>query len=190
MVLADAIDTGHDSAVFLEGGSFDIGIKIVDEAGASLPGTINMCDNTPKVLKAQVAAIPGMTFQWYKDGVLIPGATNATYTAAALGSVYGKGNDTREQLPGEASITIVGGTSPTVHDAVLKLCSTPALTTFNLEDAKPLSVPLPERYLSSMPPRQMHKLKITIISPTSPIIAEPTGKYYTYLFPTVLFVVK
>lgn len=138
MVLADAIDTGHDSAVFLEGGSFDIGIKIVDEAGASLPGTINMCDNTPKVLKAQVAAIPGMTFQWYKDGVLIPGATNATYTAVAPGVYTVKVMIPGNNCPGEASITIVGGTSPTVHDAVLKLCSTPALTTFNLEDAKPL----------------------------------------------------
>lgn len=138
MVLADAIDTGHDSAVFLEGGSFDIGIKIVDEAGATLPGSINMCDNTPKVLKAQVATIPGMTFQWYKNGVLIPGATNATYTATAPGVYTVKVMIPGNNCPGEASITIVGGTSPTVHDATLKLCSTPDLTTFNLEDAKPL----------------------------------------------------
>ncbi|WP_374465078.1 choice-of-anchor L domain-containing protein [Chryseobacterium sp.] len=85
MVLADAKDSTHDSAVFLEGGSFDVGIKIVDETGVVLPGSINMCDNTPKQLKAQVAPIPGMTYQWYKDGVAIPGATSAVYIATQAG---------------------------------------------------------------------------------------------------------
>ncbi|MCJ7935337.1 MAG: choice-of-anchor L domain-containing protein [Chryseobacterium sp.] len=138
MVLADAKDSTHDSAVFLEGGSFDIGIKIVDGNGAALPGSINMCDNTPQQLKAQVAAIPGMTFQWYKDGVLIPGATNAVYIANQPGVYVVKVMTPGNQCPGEASITIVGGTSPTVKNAELKLCSTPSLSTFNLEDAKPL----------------------------------------------------
>ena len=138
MVLADAKDSSFDSAVFLEGGSFDVGIKIVDENGVLLPDTINMCDNTPKTLKAQVATVTGMTYQWFKDGVAIPGATNVTYVTNQPGvyevQVMVPGN----QCPGSAIITIVGGTSPTVHDAVLKLCSTPTLTTFNLEDAKPL----------------------------------------------------
>lgn len=138
MVLADAQDTGHDSAVFLEGGSFDIGIKIVDEAGVGLPGSINVCDNAPKVLKAQVATIPGMTFQWYKDGVLIPGATSATYIATAPGVYTVKVMIPGNQCPGEATIKIIGGTSPTVQPATLKLCTTPTVTTFNLEDAKPL----------------------------------------------------
>ncbi|WP_313092194.1 choice-of-anchor L domain-containing protein [Chryseobacterium flavum] len=138
MVLADARDSGYDSAVFLEGGSFDIGIKIVDGTGATLPGTINMCDNTPQQLKAQVAAIPGMTFQWYKDGVLIPGATNAIYTATQPGVYVVKVMIPGNQCPGEATITIIGGTSPTVQNAEMKLCSTPEHSTFNLEDAKPL----------------------------------------------------
>ncbi|MET3037297.1 choice-of-anchor L domain-containing protein [Chryseobacterium sp. NRRL B-14859] len=138
MVLADARDSGHDSAVFLEGGSFDIGIKIVDENGVDLPNSINMCDNTPKQLKAQLAAIPGMTFQWYKDNVAIPGATNAVYTANQPGVYTVKVMIPGNQCPGEATITIVGGTSPTVKDATMKLCATPTLNTFNLEDAKPL----------------------------------------------------
>jgi hypothetical protein len=36
MVLADASDSGFDSAVFLQGGSFDIGMKIVDGSGNPL----------------------------------------------------------------------------------------------------------------------------------------------------------
>jgi hypothetical protein len=119
MVIADAKDHSLDSAVFLEGGSFDIGVKIVDETGASLPSTINMCDNTPKTLKAQLDPVPGMTFQWYKDGVLIPGATNATYVATEPGVYSIKVMVPGSQCPGEAKITVVGGTSPTVQDAVL-----------------------------------------------------------------------
>lgn len=138
MVLADARDPGYDSAVFLEGGSFDVGIKIVDENGVQLPDTINMCDNTPQTLKAQAATIPGMTYQWFKDGVAIPGATTVTYVTNQPGVYEVQVMIPGNQCPGSAIITIVGGTSPTVHDAVLKLCSTPTLTTFNLEDAKPL----------------------------------------------------
>lgn len=138
MVLADAKDPSHDSAVFLEGGSFDVGIKIVDETGVVLPGSINMCDNTPKQLKAQVAAIPGMTYQWYKDGVAIPGATSAVYVATQPGVYTVKVMVPGNQCPSEATITIIGGTSPTVQNAELKLCTTPTLSTFNLETAKPL----------------------------------------------------
>jgi len=138
MVLADAKDSTHDSAVFLEGGSFDVGIKIVDETGVVLPGSINMCDNTPKQLKAQVAPIPGMTYQWYKDGVAIPGATSAIYVATQAGVYTVKVMVPGNQCPSEATITIIGGTSPTVQNAELKLCTTPSLTTFNLETAKPL----------------------------------------------------
>ncbi len=138
MVIADAKDHSLDSAVFLEGGSFDIGVKIVDETGASLPSTINMCDNAPKTLKAQLDPVPGMTFQWYKDGVLIPGATNAAYVATEPGVYSIKVMVPGSQCPGEAKITVVGGTSPTVQDAVLSLCTTPTVTTFNLEAAIPM----------------------------------------------------
>ncbi|NIF07868.1 gliding motility-associated C-terminal domain-containing protein [Chryseobacterium sp. Tr-659] len=138
MVLSDYRDHSYDSAVFIEGGSFDIGIKIVDENNNTLPSSINMCDNTPKVLKAQVATIPGMTFQWYKDGAAIPGATSATYVATAPGVYVVKVMVPGNNCPGDATITIVGGTSPTVQNAELKLCTTPSLSTFNLETAKPL----------------------------------------------------
>ncbi|MDN3694073.1 choice-of-anchor L domain-containing protein [Chryseobacterium tructae] len=138
MVIADAKDPSLDSAVFLEGGSFDIGVKIIDENGANLPPTINMCDNEPKTLKAQLELIPGTTFQWYKDGVLIPGATNVAYVATQPGVYSIKVMSPGSQCPGEAKITVIGGTSPTVQNAVFKLCTTPTLTTFDLDSAVPL----------------------------------------------------
>ncbi|UWX62472.1 choice-of-anchor L domain-containing protein [Chryseobacterium oranimense] len=136
LVLADALDQRYDSAVFLQGGSFDIGMTIVDGNGNPLGDTINMCDNTPQVLKAQVSTVPGMTYKWYKDGVVIPNATSATYIATSPG-VYQVKTFVGGTECQQASITIIGGTSPTAQNATLKLCATPALSTFNLEDAKP-----------------------------------------------------
>ncbi|WP_419868237.1 choice-of-anchor L domain-containing protein [Chryseobacterium sp. CT-SW4] len=65
MVLADASDSSYNSAVFIEGGSFDIGTKIVDGNGVVLPDTLNVCDNVPQTLVAQAGTVPGMTFQWF-----------------------------------------------------------------------------------------------------------------------------
>lgn len=137
LVLADASDQRYDSAVFLQGGSFDIGMTIVDNNGNPLGESINMCDNTPQVLKAQVTAVPGMTYKWYKNGVVIPNATSAVYVATSPG-VYEVKTFVGGTECQKASITIVGGTSPTAQNATLKLCATPANSTFNLDDAKPL----------------------------------------------------
>ncbi|MCT2406638.1 choice-of-anchor L domain-containing protein [Chryseobacterium antibioticum] len=136
MVMADAVDNSYDSAVFLQGGSFDIGMTIVDSNGNPLGATLNMCDNTPQTLKAQVSAVPGMTYKWYKDGVFIPFATNAIYIANSPG-VYEVKTFVGGTECQKASITIIGGTSPVVQNATLKLCATPTLNTFNLETAKP-----------------------------------------------------
>ncbi|WP_223607369.1 choice-of-anchor L domain-containing protein [Chryseobacterium sp. OSA05B] len=136
MVLGDAIDNSYDSAVFLQGGSFDIGMTIVDNNGNPLGETVNMCDNAPQVLKAQVTTVPGMTYKWYKDGVLIPNATNAIYIATAPG-VYEVKTFVGGTECQKANITIIGGTSPTAQSATLKLCATPTLSTFNLDSAKP-----------------------------------------------------
>lgn len=141
MVLSDYNDQTLDSAVFLEGGSFDIGIKIVDANGVVLPDTVNMCDNTPQVLTAQLTVSPGMTFQWYKDGVAINGATNVSYTATSPGAYEVKVSVPGNQCPASAVITIVGGTTPPAQNATLKLCTTPSVSSFNLNDATPLITP-------------------------------------------------
>ncbi|WBV52559.1 choice-of-anchor L domain-containing protein [Chryseobacterium gambrini] len=135
MVLADASDSSFDSAVFLQGGSFDIGMTIVDGSGNPLTN-VNMCDNTPQTLTAQIASVPGMTFQWYKDGVAIAGATNATYIATSPG-VYVVRTFVGGTNCQTATVTIVGGTTPPAQNATLKLCTTPSLATFNLNDATP-----------------------------------------------------
>ncbi|MFL9833828.1 choice-of-anchor L domain-containing protein [Chryseobacterium terrae] len=137
MILSDYRDTIYDSAVFIEGGSFDIGIKIVDSNGVALPASLNVCDNTPQTLVAQVNSLPGATYQWYKDNVAIPNATAVTYIATSPGVYEVKVSVPGNNCPASATVTIVGGTTPAAQNAILKLCTTPTVSNFNLNDAKP-----------------------------------------------------
>ncbi|MBC8046058.1 MAG: T9SS type A sorting domain-containing protein [Fimbriimonadaceae bacterium] len=49
-------------------------------------GTTNLCA-TGSVMFTTITGA-GYTYQWYKDGILIPGATSISYTATAVGSYY------------------------------------------------------------------------------------------------------
>ncbi|MFY0632107.1 MAG: choice-of-anchor L domain-containing protein, partial [Flavobacteriaceae bacterium] len=82
LVIADAGDNAFDSAVFLEAGSFNLGLELGDDfvsaddtavCGGSIPLTAN---------------ITASSYQWSKDGVPIPGATNQTYNANLGNGTY------------------------------------------------------------------------------------------------------
>ncbi|WP_066440071.1 choice-of-anchor L domain-containing protein [Chryseobacterium sp. CCH4-E10] len=136
MVLADAIDSSYDSAVFLEGGSFNIGVELLDPNGGTLPEEINVCDNVPQVITASVND-PNMNYQWFYNGVAIQGATTPTITATQPGNYEIQVTFPGNPCPGKASIKINGGTTPAAVDASLLLCSTPDVTWFDLTDAMP-----------------------------------------------------
>ena len=75
LVVADQGDSAYDSAIFLEAGSFNIGGDLgPDQTIANgNPG----CVGTPITLDAQLNNT-GLTFTWYKNGVIIPGAYYST----------------------------------------------------------------------------------------------------------------
>jgi gliding motility-associated-like protein len=136
MVLGDALDTSYDSAVFLEGGSFNIGVELLDPSGGTLPEEINVCDNVPQVITASVSD-PIMTYQWFFNGVAVPGATTPTITATQPGNYEIQVSFPGNPCPGKANIKINGGTTPSAVDASMLLCTTPDVTWFDLSTAMP-----------------------------------------------------
>ena len=86
MVIADygpsGPDSGVDSGVFLLGGSFDIGSIDFGE-GFTFDNNNALCYGDSYILDATVGE--GFNYKWYKDGVLIPGANQSTYTVTETG---------------------------------------------------------------------------------------------------------
>lgn len=136
MVIADYLDNGYDSAVFLEGGSFNIGVDLLGPGGEKLPTDINVCDNVPQVLTASVSD-PNLLYQWYYNGTLIPNASTNVITATQPGTYTIEVSVPGNPCPGRAHIQIHGGITPEAYDATLLLCTTPDITTFDLESIKP-----------------------------------------------------
>jgi hypothetical protein len=110
-------------------------VKILDGAGAQLPASINVCDNAPQVFTASVQAT-NATYQWFLNNVAIPGANTASYTVTQPGVYTIKVTIPGNACPGEATVTVVGGTSPTVQNATLTACYTAGNATFNLPSAQ------------------------------------------------------
>lgn len=146
MVVSDfgpfGADSSYDTAVFLEGGSFNIGVELLDPSGATLPAEINVCDGVPQVITSSVSD-PNLLYQWFFNGTPIPGATTNVITAVQPGNYTIEVSVPGNPCPGTATIKINGGTTPLAQNATFRLCSTPDITTFDLNNAKPLISPTP-----------------------------------------------
>ncbi|MGG7035363.1 MAG: choice-of-anchor L domain-containing protein [Flavobacterium sp.] len=79
MVIGDYSDASLDSAVFIEAGSFDLGQPaIVSEEG--IRENLPLCQGTPQIIRSGKSKIPGVTYTWKRNGVLIPGADSNSIT--------------------------------------------------------------------------------------------------------------
>ncbi|PTX58934.1 gliding motility-associated-like protein [Kordia periserrulae] len=76
LVLADGTDQNADSAIFIEGNSFN--------ATVDLGLDITTCANS-YLLNADIGN-PLATYQWFRNGVPIPGSINTTHDAVLTGS--------------------------------------------------------------------------------------------------------
>ena len=91
LVIADQGDSALDSAVFLEGGSFSLGITLSIDGIEITDGIANLCEGETAVLDGSISA-DGVVYQWSKDGVEMTVAngfpqdeTTATLTVSTSG---------------------------------------------------------------------------------------------------------
>lgn len=140
MVLADfspnTSDPSFDTGVFLQAGSFNIGVQLNDGTGAPLPSSISFCAGSSQVISASVAT-PGATYQWFFNGVAIAGATNPTYTATTNGTYSVQVLIPGSTCPGTAQVVVNVIPNPVVQNATLTQCSSAATAIFNLTSAQP-----------------------------------------------------
>lgn len=82
LVIADEVNIRYDSAIFLGGGSFNVGTNIGPDR---LEATNNpVCSGETIVLDATETGLN--TYQWFKNSVAIVGETNPTYTVTSAGT--------------------------------------------------------------------------------------------------------
>ncbi|MES2747796.1 MAG: choice-of-anchor L domain-containing protein, partial [Bacteroidota bacterium] len=130
LVIADEQNIRYDSAIFLDGGSFNVGVDLGPDR---LIATNNpLCAGQTLVLDGTLS---GTNFyQWFKDGIAILGATNPTYTVLDAG-IY-----TVEITLSSSSCTTTGEIKieyvslPVLNNQTLVQCDTnnDGITTFNL----------------------------------------------------------
>ena len=82
IVIADEGNARFDSAIFLGGGSFNFGVNLGDDR--LIANGNPLCPNENLILDATQAGTN--TYQWFQDGNLLAGETNATYTVTAAGT--------------------------------------------------------------------------------------------------------
>ena len=83
LVVADQGDAAWDSAIFIEGGSFNLGGDLGSDRliANGDPG----CEGTDITLDANLS-VTDATFEWFKDGTVIAGETNATLDVSTDGT--------------------------------------------------------------------------------------------------------
>ena len=139
LVIQDRVDAGMDSAVFLDGGSFDIGkVELGDDL--LVEGNNALCDGESVTLDTQLDP-ERFTFEWLKGDAPIPGANgpvlvvdeSGTYTinATYIGSECAISDSVKVEIypkmnpgtPPNIEVCVVGNQVPavdlTIHEDVI-----------------------------------------------------------------------
>jgi len=111
LVVADQGDNRLDSAIFIEGGSFNIGGDL-GEDHSILNGNPG-CAGTPIILESSVS-VTSATFEWFKNGTVIPGETQPTLLVSTDGTYSFKA-------------TLTGGCEST-DEVVIEFTTPPMIT--------------------------------------------------------------
>ncbi len=81
LVIADHADAIYDSAIFLEGGSFHLGVNLGDDL--TIAGGNAVCGDSQLL---QTVNFSGASYQWFFNGNPIPGANSYQYLAQSVNS--------------------------------------------------------------------------------------------------------
>lgn len=136
LVIADHSNYRYDSAVFLEGGSFNISANLGSDR--SFVTNNPLCENATYLLDATPVGNTPIGYKWFRNGVLIAGETSAEFLVSEEGIYkveidYGNGCIADDEVLIEYTGPVI------VHDTDLYQCEPNAngRATFNLFNAEP-----------------------------------------------------
>lgn len=143
LVIADQGNNLYDSAVFLKGGSFNGDIDLGEDR---LLATENpLCEGEILTLDAYSENVT--SYQWYRNEVLINGATQPTFEVSQPGIYEVHLTFSATNCVLEGSIEIEYSANPIVNNTSLNQCETSeGETLFNLNEAQNQLVTNPEEY--------------------------------------------
>ncbi len=135
LVIADQTDEKFDSAIFIEGGSFNISANL--GPSRTVLGGNPVCGNQNIVLNA---TIPGInTYKWYKNGLLIPTATQPIFTATETGTYKVEITVTGSTCVAESQVELQFAPAFSLTPKTIKQCDTDLdlITNVNLRQIEP-----------------------------------------------------
>lgn len=138
LVIADEGNPKYDSAIFLGANSFNIGLNLGPDR---LFATNNpLCSGQTLPLNATING--NYTYQWFKDGVLINGATSPNYTITTAGTYKVKATLTSSICAAEGQIVVEYSALPTLSNATLVQCddNNDGFSYFNLTNANSIII--------------------------------------------------
>ena len=130
LVIADEENIRYDSAIFLGGGSFDVGVDLGTDR---LLATQNpLCPGENVVLNATQSGTN--SYQWFKDGLAITGETNPTYTVTDDGFYEVEVSINSSTCVAKGEITIEYSTAPILVNQTITQCDidSDGITNYNL----------------------------------------------------------
>jgi gliding motility-associated-like protein len=130
LVIADEENIRYDSAIFLGGGSFDVGVDLGENR---LIATQNpLCPGENVVLDATQSG--SNTYQWFKDGIAIAAETNPIYNVTDDGFYEVEVAINGSTCVAKGEITIEYSTAPVLVNQTISQCdiNSDGITNYNL----------------------------------------------------------
>ncbi|MDC1316334.1 choice-of-anchor L domain-containing protein, partial [bacterium] len=168
-------DSTYDSAVFLEAGSFNLGFDLGDDF--LIANNTAVCGNELTLTANTVAT----SYQWLKDGAILPGAINQTYVANLGNGIYTCEITDANNCTGSDDVILEFVDAPTINPLipVFQLCDADGNLTENFN----LTIKENE-ILNGQDPVNFEVQYFSDVDYTNPIV-DPIGYNNTNIIETI-----